>query len=43
MRTGKAIVDPAKTRVRAYRVTVEPPRAETYPVSVEDQVVYVHL
>jgi 3-phenylpropionate/trans-cinnamate dioxygenase ferredoxin subunit len=43
MRTGRAVVDPEKTRVKAYRVTVEPPRAETYPVSVEDQVVYVHL
>ncbi len=43
IRTGRAVVDPEKTRVKAYRVTVEPPRAETYPVSVEDQVVYVHL
>jgi nitrite reductase/ring-hydroxylating ferredoxin subunit len=44
IRTGKAVVDPEKTRVRAYRVSVEPPpRAETYPVSVEDQVVYVHI
>ncbi|QIN83285.1 Rieske 2Fe-2S domain-containing protein [Rubrobacter tropicus] len=48
--TGRSVFNPHKTRVRSYEVTVEPPaefgdeeRVETYPVSVEDGLVVVHL
>ncbi len=41
--TGRAIVDPTHTRVRSYQVTLEPPSVETYPVTVEDELVVVHV
>lgn len=41
--TGRTLVDPARLRVRRYDVTVEPPPAETYPVTVEEGLVVVHV
>lgn len=41
--SGRTLVDPARVRVRRYRVTVEPPPAETYAVTVEDGLVVVHV
>ncbi len=53
--TGRSIFNPHKTRVKAYEVTVEPDPAptpatgvdaesvETYPVTVEDGIVILHL
>lgn len=46
--TGRSVFNPHKVRVRTYEVTVETPeaedpRVETYPVSVEDGLVIVHV
>jgi hypothetical protein len=48
--TGSSVFNPHKTRVRSYEVTVEPAagsdedeRVETYPVSVEDGFVVLHV
>ena len=46
--TGRSIFNPHKVRVKTYEVTVEPPeeedpRIETYPVTVEDGLVVVHV
>ena len=48
--TGKSVFNPHKTRVRTYGVTIgsEPPSEqdpviETYPLSVEDGVVLLHV
>lgn len=46
--TGHSVFNPHGTRVRSYEVTVrtnadEPESVETYPVSVEDGVVVVHI
>jgi nitrite reductase/ring-hydroxylating ferredoxin subunit len=48
--TGRSVFNPHKTRVRGYEVTVEPAagsdedeRVETYPVSVEDGFVVLHV
>jgi nitrite reductase (NADH) small subunit len=48
--TGRSVFNPHKTRVRSYEVTVEPAagsdedeRVETYPVSVEDGFVVLHV
>jgi nitrite reductase (NADH) small subunit len=48
--TGRSVFNPHKTRVRSYEVTVEPAagsdedeRVETYPVSVEDGFVVLHI
>lgn len=42
--SGQSIFNPHRTRVRRYDVTVEPDeRVETYPLSVEDGVVVLHL
>jgi nitrite reductase/ring-hydroxylating ferredoxin subunit len=48
--TGRSVFNPHKTRVRSYEVTVEPAagsdedeRGETYPVSVEDGFVVLHV
>ena len=49
--TGQSIFNPHKMRVKSYQVTVEPDngetpdteRVETYPVSVEDGLVVLHL
>ena len=52
VRTGQSWFDPDKTRVRRYPVTVEPASAvlargpytaETYPVTVEEQVLVVEI
>ena len=46
VKTGKAIVDPNKQRVRTYPVTVEPyvpPDVPTYPVTVESGYLVVHV
>jgi 3-phenylpropionate/trans-cinnamate dioxygenase ferredoxin subunit len=48
IKTGMALVDPSKVRVRAYEVTVEPggpepPRVETFPVTVESGWLVVHV
>jgi len=53
IKTGLAIVDPTKVRVKSYQVTVEsveekvrppdPPRLETYPVTVESGWLVVHV
>lgn len=49
VKTGKAVVDPHKVRVKTYEVTVEPvepyvpPDVETYPVTVESGALVVHL
>lgn len=45
--TGRSVFNPHRVRVRTYDVTVEPPAEdptiETYPVTVEDGLVVVHL
>jgi len=46
--TGRSVFNPHKVRVRSYDVTVvgegdEDPTVETYPVSVEDGIVLVHV
>jgi nitrite reductase (NADH) small subunit len=48
--TGRSVFNPHKMRVRSYEVTVEPAagsdedeRVETYPVSVEDGFVVLHV
>jgi 3-phenylpropionate/trans-cinnamate dioxygenase ferredoxin subunit len=48
--TGRSVFNPHKVRVRTYEVTVEEvedndedPSIETYPVTVEDGVVFVHV
>jgi nitrite reductase/ring-hydroxylating ferredoxin subunit len=48
--TGRSVFNPHTTRVRSYEVTVEPAagfdedeRVETYPVSVEDGFVVLHV
>ena len=50
IKTGKAILDPAKVRVKKFEVTVEStvapdeiPSVETYPVTVESGWLVVHL
>jgi nitrite reductase/ring-hydroxylating ferredoxin subunit len=45
---GQSVFNPHRTRVRSYDVTVEPapaaePSIETYPLSVEDGVVMLHV
>jgi nitrite reductase/ring-hydroxylating ferredoxin subunit len=39
--TGRSVFDPHETRVRSYPVSVE--KVETYPLSVENGVVMLHL
>ena len=47
--TGRSVFNPHRTRVRRYDVTVEPaqadddPRIETFPLSVEDGLIVVHV
>ena len=46
--TGRSVFNPHKVRVKTYAVTVEPPeeddpRVETFPVTVEDGLVVVHV
>ena len=45
--TGRSVFNPHKVRVRTYEVTIEPaeedPRVETFPVTVEDGLVLVHV
>ncbi len=46
--TGRSVFNPHATRVRSYEVTVEPPeqgaeRVETYPTSIEDGFVLLHV
>ncbi len=45
--TGRSVFNPHKVRVRTYDVTIEPPgedpRVETFPVTVEDGLVVVHV
>jgi nitrite reductase/ring-hydroxylating ferredoxin subunit len=44
--TGRSIFNPHRVRVRTYEVTVEPdedPAVETYPVTVEDGVIVLHI
>ena len=44
--TGRSIYNPHKVRVRTYEVTVEAdedPSVETYPVTVEDGVIVLHV
>lgn len=44
--TGRSVFNPHRTRVRSYRVSVEPDLPEsvnTYPLSVKDGVVLLHL
>lgn len=48
--TGRSVFNPHRTRVRSYEVTVEPiaasqpdPIIETYPLSVEDGLVLLHV
>lgn len=49
IKTGMALVDPSRVRVKTYEVTVEaarppaPPRVETYPVTVESGWLVVHV
>jgi nitrite reductase (NADH) small subunit len=50
IKTGRAVVDPEKARVRKYKVTVEAdvtpeelPRVDTFPVTVESGWIVVHL
>jgi 3-phenylpropionate/trans-cinnamate dioxygenase ferredoxin subunit len=44
--SGRSIYNPHRVRVRTYEVTVEPdedPVIETYPVTVEDGLVVLHI
>jgi nitrite reductase/ring-hydroxylating ferredoxin subunit len=44
--SGRSIFNPHRVRVRIYEVTVEPdedPAVETYPVTVEDGVIVLHV
>jgi nitrite reductase/ring-hydroxylating ferredoxin subunit len=44
--TGQSIFNPHRIRVRTYEVTVEPeddPSVETYPVTVEDGLIVLHV
>jgi nitrite reductase/ring-hydroxylating ferredoxin subunit len=44
--SGRSIFNPHRMRVRTYEVTVEPdddPTIETYPVTVEDGVIVLHV
>jgi 3-phenylpropionate/trans-cinnamate dioxygenase ferredoxin subunit len=44
--TGRSIFNPHRTRVKTYNVTVEPdadPAVETFPVSVEDGLLVLHV
>jgi nitrite reductase/ring-hydroxylating ferredoxin subunit len=46
--TGRSVFNPHKVRVRTYDVTVEPPdepdpQIETFPVTIEDGLVVVHV
>ena len=47
--TGQSVFNPHRTRVRRYEVTVEPggepedPSVETYPLSVDDGIIVLHL
>ncbi len=45
--TGRSVFNPHKVRVRTYDVTIEPPeedpQVETFPVTVEDGLVVVHV
>jgi len=48
--TGRSIFNPHRTRVKRYQVTVEPasandedPALETYPLSIERGLIYVHV
>jgi 3-phenylpropionate/trans-cinnamate dioxygenase ferredoxin subunit len=46
IKTGKAVVDPQKVRVKTYEVSVEPyvpPDVETFDVTVESGWLVVHL
>jgi nitrite reductase/ring-hydroxylating ferredoxin subunit len=49
IKTGLALIDPSRVRVRTYEVTVEaeavpdPPRVPTYPVTVESGWLVVHI
>jgi 3-phenylpropionate/trans-cinnamate dioxygenase ferredoxin subunit len=43
LRTGASWFDPARTRVARYDVSVQPGPAETYPVSVQDELVVVSV
>jgi nitrite reductase/ring-hydroxylating ferredoxin subunit len=43
---GRSIFNPHRVRVRTYEVTIEPdedPAVETYPVTVEDGVIVLHI
>jgi nitrite reductase/ring-hydroxylating ferredoxin subunit len=46
--TGRSVFNPHKVRVKTYEVTVEPPeeedpQVETFPVTIEDGFVVVHV
>jgi len=44
--SGRSIFNPHRVRVRTYEVTVEPdedPAVETFPVSIEDGVIVLHI
>jgi nitrite reductase/ring-hydroxylating ferredoxin subunit len=43
VKTGQSWIDPERLRVRTYSVTVEPAAAETYDVTVEQEMVVVHV
>lgn len=45
IRTGQSVFNPHRVRVRRYEVTVEPadPSVETFPVTVEDEFVILHV
>jgi 3-phenylpropionate/trans-cinnamate dioxygenase ferredoxin subunit len=43
LRTGASWFDPQRTRVARYDVSVQPGPAETYPVSVRDELVVVQV
>ena len=46
--TGRSVFNPHKVRVKTYAVTVEPPeeedpQVETFPVTIEDGLIIVHV
>jgi nitrite reductase (NADH) small subunit len=48
IKTGKSIIDPQKCFVRSYEVSlgphpIEAPQAETFPTSVREDYVFVHM
>ncbi|WP_341300111.1 Rieske (2Fe-2S) protein [Lysinibacillus sp. FSL H8-0500] len=40
---GNSIFNPLKCRTKAYKVTIEKDPVETYPVTIENEYIFVHI